>query len=81
MSTIEIKTAFHKLIDNIQDEESLQDLFDSAKIFLENRFQPLLDDSSPELLAKLSKSLQSSQTDNFLTTEQLKSEIQKWRTK
>ncbi|MFN8343387.1 MAG: hypothetical protein U0X91_00170 [Spirosomataceae bacterium] len=81
MSAIEIKTAFHKLIDNIQDEESLQDLFDSAKIFLENRFQPLLDDSSPELLTKLSKSLQSSQTGNFLTTEQLKSEIQTWRTK
>lgn len=81
MSTIELKTAFHKLIDNIQDEESLQDLFASAKVFLENRFQPLLDDSSPELLNKLSKSLQSSQTDNSLTTEQLKSEIQKWRTK
>jgi hypothetical protein len=81
MSTIELKTAFHKLIDNIQDEESLQDLFASAKVFLENRFQPLLDDESPELLAKLSKSLQSSQTDNYLTTEQLKSEIQQWRTK
>jgi hypothetical protein len=81
MSTIEIKTAFHKLIDNIQDEESLQDLFASAKVFLENRFQPLLDDESPELLAKLSKSLQSSQTDNYLTMEQLKSEIQQWRTK
>lgn len=38
MSTIELKTAFYKLIDDIQDEESLQDLFASAKVFLENRF-------------------------------------------
>ncbi len=80
MSVIELKLEFHKLIDDIEDQSYLQDLYDSLAIFIGQR-KLILDDSSPETLAFLQKSLTQANKRQTISTEQLRQELSQWLSK
>ncbi len=80
MSVIELKTEFHKLIDNIEDEARLQDLFDSVAFYL-GQDSTLLDENSPEMINNLKSSISQAQSGKTISTEQLKQEINQWLSK
>ena len=80
MSVIELKTEFHKLIDNIEDEARLQDLFDSVAFYL-GQDSTLSDENSPEMISNLKSSISQAQSGKTISTQQLKQEINQWLSK
>lgn len=80
MSVIELKTEFHKLIDSIDNEARLQDLYDSVAFYL-GQDSTFLDENSPEMIDNLKSSLSQAQTGRTISTEQLKQEINQWLSK
>ena len=77
MSVIELKTEFHKLIDNIEDEARLQDLFDSV-VFYFGQKSTLPDENSPEMISSLKSSISQAESGKTISTQQLKQEINQW---
>ncbi len=80
MSVIELKTEFHKLIDNIEDEARLQDLFDSVAFYL-GQDSTLLNENSPEMISNLKSSILQAESGKTISTQQLKKEINQWLSK
>lgn len=80
MSVIELKTEFHKLIDNIEDEARLQDLFDSVAFYL-GQDSNLPNENSPEMISNLRSSISQAQSGKTISTQQLKQEINQWLSK
>ncbi len=78
MSAIELKTAFHQLIDGINDENCLKDLYDSANVFVEHRLYAMIDDDSERIRQMLEKSVKNIGKAQTLTTEELRNEIKLW---
>jgi hypothetical protein len=74
MSVIELKTEFHKLIDSIENEARLQDLYDSVAFYL-GQESDLLNENSPEMISNLKLSLSQAESGKTISTEQLKQEI------
>jgi hypothetical protein len=74
MSVIELKTEFHKLIDSIENEARLQDLYDSVAFYL-GQESDLLNENSPEMISNLKSSLSQAESGKTISTEQLKQEI------
>jgi hypothetical protein len=80
MSVIELKTEFHKLIDSIENEARLQDLYDSVAFYL-GQESDLLNENSPEMISNLKSSLSQAESGKTISTEQLKQEINQWLSK
>jgi hypothetical protein len=80
MSVIELKTEFHKLIDSIENEARLQDLYDSVAFYL-GQESDLLNENSPEMISNLKSSFSQAESGKTISTEQLKQEINQWLSK
>ena len=79
-SEIELKTEFHRLIDEIQDMEYLKKIYEC----LVEQFHKSSEDFSDLTIDKLKqfdKSIFEVKQGNFYTTEQIKRETQQWLTK
>jgi hypothetical protein len=78
MSTLELKSSFHQLIDKV-DESILQDMYDTFKMYLNtNSNATMYDDNSPAKLSRLRKALESAEKGNGITTEELKLKFKEW---
>jgi hypothetical protein len=80
MSVIELKSEFHKLIDSIDNESRLQDLYDSVAFYL-GQDSALSNENSPEMISNLKSSLSQAESGKTISTEQLKQEISQWLSK
>jgi hypothetical protein len=80
MSVIELKSEFHKLIDSIENEARLQDLYDSVAFYL-GQDSMFPNENSPEIINGLKSSLSQAQSGKTISTEQLKQEINQWLSK
>jgi hypothetical protein len=77
---LELKTEFHKLIDEIQDMEYLKRIYEC----LVEQFHKSSEDFSDLTVDKLKqfdKSMFDVKQGNFYTTEQIKKETKQWLTK
>jgi hypothetical protein len=80
MSVVELKSEFHKLIDSIENEARLQDLYDSVAFYLgQDSIFP--DENSLEIINNLKSSLSQAQSGKTTSTKQLKQEINQWLSK
>jgi hypothetical protein len=77
MSVVELKSEFHKLIDSIENEARLQDLYDSVAFYL-GQDLTFSNENSPETISNLKSSLSQAKTGKTISTEQLKQEINQW---
>lgn len=75
-----IKEEFHHLIDSIQDEAYLQDLFESVAS-LTRRRGDVLDDLSAAEMQKLDKSLGQIQTGQVVSDAVVRQRYARWITK
>lgn len=80
MSAVELKSEFHKLIDSIDNETRLQDLYDSVAFYLGKDLM-FLDENSPEMINNIKSSLSQAKSGKTISTEQLKQEIGQWLSK
>ncbi|TAF29060.1 MAG: hypothetical protein EAZ70_03070 [Runella slithyformis] len=79
MSSIELKSNFHQLIDTIQDERMLRDLYDCLVDFTidNNTKQPLLS----EQLARIQSSLEQIEKGQLIDNETIKQKVKQWLSK
>ena len=78
MSTLELKSSFHQLIDNV-DDTILQDLYETFKMYLNTNPDAIkYNDNSPAKLSRLRKALESAEKGNTITTEELKLKFKEW---
>lgn len=68
MSTPELRTEFHKLIDRIEDEDQLRTFFE----LLSAQVEPRDGQPSLELESRLEAAMHSFQAGNFITHEEMK---------
>ncbi|MBN8823722.1 MULTISPECIES: hypothetical protein [unclassified Spirosoma] len=81
MSTTDLKTIMHRRIDQLTDEETVLDLFETINSFLEGRTIPF-DSNSPEIMAQLKQSLSNVTTNpSGISTEELATKMHQWRTR
>ena len=79
-SEIELKTEFHRLIDEIEDIEYLKKIYEC----LVEQFHKSSEDFSDltvDTLRQFDKSIFEVKQGNFYTTEQIKEETKQWLTK
>lgn len=76
------KKDFHKLIDDIEDEEALSGYFQLIQRLNENKSGELWESLSPEEKEELLLSYEESfNPDNLISHEQVKKQHDKWRKK
>ena len=68
------------MIDKINDDNYLHDIYDSLTLFL-NQKGDILDELSPIQQQRISESLTEVKNGNYTTNEQMKEEAKKWLTK
>lgn len=79
MSTIELKSSFHHLIDQIQDERMLRNLYDCIADFaLNNDTQFQL---SEEQLKRLQDSMSQIENGKLIENETVKQNVKQWLSK
>ncbi|MCA0229238.1 MAG: hypothetical protein LCH91_02165 [Bacteroidetes bacterium] len=79
MSTIELKSSFHHLIDQIQDERMLRNLYDCIADFaLNNDTQFQL---SEEQLKRLQDSMSQIEKGKLIENETVKQNVKQWLSK
>lgn len=78
MSTLELKSSFHQLIDNV-DDTILQDLYETFRMYLNTNPDAIkYGDNSPAKLSRLKKALESAEKGNVIATEELKLKFKEW---
>ncbi len=78
MSTLELKSSFHQLIDNV-DDTILQDLYETFKMYLNTNPEAIkYNDNSSAKLLRLKKALESAEKGNGITTDELKLKFKEW---
>lgn len=81
MSATDLKTIMHRRIDQLTDEETVQDLFETMNSFLDGRLPDVTSDS-PELVARLAATLAKVEAgQGGIRTEELNEKMQQWRTR
>jgi hypothetical protein len=81
MSTLELKTSFHQLIDKV-DENILSDLYDTFNQYLNTNPKVLaFDDKSPARLARIKQAMESAERGDYITTDELRKKFKEWNTK
>lgn len=80
MSTLElkseIKSELDQLLNALEGEEDLRDLYDTLLDFAEHRGLPKLGDTSPERIAVLERA----ESGQGVTTDELLQKMKQWRT-
>ena len=74
--TDEIRRSFHQLIDTIEDDQSLVNLYAAAALYLE---QPrlLLDTTDPQLLNRIQTSLAQAERGDVVSGDVVSNEVMK----
>lgn len=82
METLQLKTAFHQLIDEFEDIEILVNFYQLIYAYqLKKQAKDIIDQLSSKQQARLYDSLkQSEEMTHLLSNEQVKTEIQTWLT-
>ena len=80
MATISLKNDLHEMIEGIQNNEYLQDLYDSISIYLHKKGD-VLDDLSPAQLQRLDESIEQANNRNVTAHDVVKTKYQQWFTK
>lgn len=80
MSTPELKSELHQLIDSFEDEAALQRALDSL-LALKTEDSPLLDDTSPETLERLRRGVEQAERGQTVSNDQFWQELKEWRSK
>ena len=80
MVEIQVKSTIHEMIDKINYDNYLHDIYDSLTLFL-NQKGDILDELSPIQQQRISESLTEVKNGNYTTNEQMKEEVKKWLTK
>jgi len=80
MSTPELKSELHQLIDSFEDEAALQRALDSLRA-LKTEDSPLLDDTSPETLERLRRGVEQAERGRTVSNDQFWQELKEWRSK
>ncbi len=76
-ATEDIRRNFHELIDAIDDEQSLTNLYAAAALYLEQ--QPLLlDTTDPRHLDRMQTSLAQANRGDVISNEAMKQQVQQW---
>lgn len=81
MSATDLKTIMHRRIDQLTDEATVQDLFETMNSFLDGRTPDFTSDS-PELIAQLTTALAKIESgQRGISTDELSHKMQQWRTR
>lgn len=80
MTTSDLKSGLHELIDGFDREEDLRDLYDTLLDFAEHRGLPKLGDTSPERIVVLQRALEQVESGRGITTDELLQKMKQWRT-
>lgn len=81
MSATDLETIMHRRIDQLTDDETVFDLFETMNSFLEGRGVPF-DSNTPELVAQLKRSLANVEANGRgISTDELVTKMQQWRTR
>lgn len=80
MSAIEIKSEVIRLV-NEMDENLMEDLLSSIRIFMEQQEPYEVDTNTPEILKSLNKSLKGLKQGQLLSNEEIGQETKKWLTR
>lgn len=75
--TDDIRRSFHQLIDTIEDDQSLANLYAAAALYLE---QPrlLLDTTNPQLLDRMQASLTQAARGDVVSNEVMEQQVRQW---
>lgn len=78
MTPIEaIRRNFHQLIDTIEDDKSLADLYTASALYLEQQHL-LLDTADEVLLARMKTSLSQAERGEVISNEAMKEQVRQW---
>jgi len=80
MSTIELKSEVIRLV-NEMDEDLMEDLLLSIKVFVEKQVPNEIDTNSPDLVKSLKESLGDVEQSTLLSNAEILKETQKWLSK
>jgi hypothetical protein len=80
MSAIEIKSEVIRLV-NEMDENLMEDLLSSIRVFIEQQEHSGTDTNTPDILKSLSKSLNELKQGQLLSNEEVEQETKKWLTR
>lgn len=81
MSVADLKTIMHRRIDQLPDDESVVDLFETMNSFLEGR-NIRFDSDAPEVVTQLKRALANVDAgQRGISTDELAMKMQQWRTR
>lgn len=81
MSVTDLKTIMHRRIDQLTDDETVHDLFETMNSFLEGR-NVQLDSDAPEVVAQIERALANVEAgQRGIGTDELVTKMQQWRTR
>lgn len=81
MSVTDLKTIMHRRIDQLTDDETVLDLFETMNSFLEGR-NVQFDSDAPEVVDQIKRALANLQADQRgISTDKLITKMQQWRTR
>ncbi|HYV93735.1 MAG TPA: hypothetical protein VE978_18310 [Chitinophagales bacterium] len=82
MSPLELKSNFHKLIDEFDNDEVLEMFYDAMADRIHEETKPdILDQLSPSQLERLKQGLQQSESGKTISHEEAMERINQWRIK
>ncbi len=79
MTTDELKRDIHQLVDSVQNDVTLVDLYAAVALIVEQQDMPLDDDS--ELRARVSKVANQIERGDYITNDEMKRQVQQWLAK
>ena len=81
MPVNDLKTIMHRRIDQLTDDETVIDLFETMNSFLEGR-TALFNSDAPEVVARLKLALENMEAgQKGIDTDELITKMQQWRTR
>lgn len=75
--TDDIRRSFHQLIDTIEDDQSLTNLYAAAALYLDQQHL-LLDTTNPQLLERMQTSLAQAERGDVISNEVVKQQVRQW---
>lgn len=75
--TDDIRRSFHQLIDTIEDDQSLTNIYAAATLYLEQQHL-LLDTTNPQLLERMQTSLAQAERGDVISNEATKQQVRQW---
>lgn len=78
MDKQKLKSEFHKLIDNFEDVETLENVYEGMVNLQKNKNKDILDELSPEQLERLNESLRQAENGEVTEHEVMREKIKRW---